>query len=387
MNVVLFNVHDAVLLLTMALYFLLGVSHLNLLSVSRLSFPALLLFCLASAAIPFDILISFGAGFRDYAVDHFPDLFYLFDLGYWVQAPLWYIFVKSVFQQQTKLSWLDVLMFLPFMFFALHQIFAFYLLSSEAKTDVLTSSPEKSFSIEYVVLMRELVRLIVFGLSVNVALRYFGKGSNEGAYVVRCLRAPWPILLTFGLFFLSCISVIDIVLIMLSSTGESAVANALGLSANYLSLILLFGVCVLAINATPLYRLSSLPQSRLQPNKAVEVKIDSGHVALIENAMQNDKLFLENNLSLERLAQHIDLPARTVSSIINQQFNCNFFEFINGYRIEEAKRMMDDKQFAQCNILDIMLETGFNNKATFNTFFKKVQGMTPREYRKRQGAG
>jgi AraC-like DNA-binding protein len=71
-----------------------------------------------------------------------------------------------------------------------------------------------------------------------------------------------------------------------------------------------------------------------------------------------------------------------LSNIINRHFACNFFEFINSYRVEEAKAMLADATLANKSMLDIMLDVGFNSKATFNTLFKKKTGMTPSEYRK-----
>src|SRR5690606_4741131 len=75
-------------------------------------------------------------------------------------------------------------------------------------------------------------------------------------------------------------------------------------------------------------------------------------------------------------------PPRALSNIINRQFECNFFEFINSYRIEEAKRLLAAPEYASKNMLEVMYDVGFNSKATFNTLFKKKVGMTPSEYRK-----
>jgi AraC-like DNA-binding protein len=71
-----------------------------------------------------------------------------------------------------------------------------------------------------------------------------------------------------------------------------------------------------------------------------------------------------------------------LSQIINRQFNQNFFEFINSYRVKECKLIIEKPGNEKITMLKVMDETGFNSKATFNTFFKKLVGMTPTQYRK-----
>jgi AraC-like DNA-binding protein len=58
----------------------------------------------------------------------------------------------------------------------------------------------------------------------------------------------------------------------------------------------------------------------------------------------------------------------------------NFYEFINNYRIKEAKEIL--KTDKEQTISDVFLAVGFNSKSVFNTFFKKNTGMTPSEFRK-----
>src|SRR5690606_24077483 len=101
----------------------------------------------------------------------------------------------------------------------------------------------------------------------------------------------------------------------------------------------------------------------------------------IVGAMTERKHYLEPELTLEQLADQLGLSARLVSNIINRKFNKNFFEFINYYRVEEAKAIITSRP-EHVSMLDVMADSGFNSKSAFNRFFKKYTGMTPTEFRK-----
>jgi AraC-like DNA-binding protein len=58
----------------------------------------------------------------------------------------------------------------------------------------------------------------------------------------------------------------------------------------------------------------------------------------------------------------------------------NFYDFINGYRIMEAKRLLLDPSKRHYTVLAIAFESGFNSKTTFNKVFRKVTGLTPTEF-------
>jgi AraC-like DNA-binding protein len=71
-----------------------------------------------------------------------------------------------------------------------------------------------------------------------------------------------------------------------------------------------------------------------------------------------------------------------VSYAINKEFGTNFFEFINHHRIEEAKRLLSDKAYEKLTVMEILLESGFNSKSSFQRFFKRLTGVSPTEFRK-----
>ena len=64
----------------------------------------------------------------------------------------------------------------------------------------------------------------------------------------------------------------------------------------------------------------------------------------------------------------------------------NFYDLINGYRVEEAKRLLLDSKNMNYTILSVGFEAGFNSKTTFNTVFKKFTGLAPTDYRDKQKA-
>lgn len=106
-------------------------------------------------------------------------------------------------------------------------------------------------------------------------------------------------------------------------------------------------------------------------------------IDIIEAAIHQQKLYLESNINLERFANDISMKPRDLSRIINTHYNVTFFDFINGFRIEEAKRLLASAEHAQDSILEIIFKSGFNSQASFQRHFNRIVGTTPTEYRKK----
>ncbi|AKA35986.1 MAG: AraC family transcriptional regulator [Muricauda sp.] len=102
--------------------------------------------------------------------------------------------------------------------------------------------------------------------------------------------------------------------------------------------------------------------------------------------MDKEKPYLENTLRLDDLAKKMNLSRNHTSQIINQHFNLSFFDFVNRYRIEEAKRLLAEAQDGKTTITQIAYDVGFNNRASFYKAFKKFEGQSPSQYLKPQHA-
>ena len=98
--------------------------------------------------------------------------------------------------------------------------------------------------------------------------------------------------------------------------------------------------------------------------------------------MEQNKLYLQPDLTLQTLAREINVKHHHLSQIINQQHRKNFSDFVNDYRVKEARKMIIEN--GHLKLEAIGYESGFNTKATFNTAFKKITGCTPSEFRKKR---
>ena len=105
----------------------------------------------------------------------------------------------------------------------------------------------------------------------------------------------------------------------------------------------------------------------------------------LEQIMVDDKLYLNPDLSLKDLASYIELPANYVSQLLNLGFQKNFSEYVNSYRVNEFKERILLQENKDLTIMAVAYDSGFNSKTVFNTFFKKIEGITPNTYLKRNG--
>lgn len=120
-------------------------------------------------------------------------------------------------------------------------------------------------------------------------------------------------------------------------------------------------------------------QARYQksPLKDEDVK---RHFGKLEEVMIKKKPYLSPDLTLNKLALEIQIPMYQLSQVINQSTGKSFYEFINSYRIEEAKILLANN--SNFTIEAIAFDCGFNSKPSFYSFFKKYVGVKPLEYQK-----
>ena len=104
-------------------------------------------------------------------------------------------------------------------------------------------------------------------------------------------------------------------------------------------------------------------------------------VERLTRLMEKEKPYLEMGLTLPMLSNMLDVSPNHLSQVINRKLNKSFFDFVNAYRVEEAKKALVSPGTNRFSILGIAMDVGFNSKSAFYTAFKKQTGMTPSQFK------
>lgn len=380
MDKVLFNFHDLVLMMTamQCLLFSVLLVATNTHRVKSTYFLAA--FLLAHAFIPLHEMILWGAEFKWAVRVHWPELYFLGGFAYYLDGALLYFCVKSLVFRDFALRKRDLLHFVPIVLFAIFMWVAFYRLPVEQRT-----------------------------LLINEELLVYGPGYVTAEFLIKCLRVAyavaclvlitrykrllksthsniekvdtnWVTTLVVGFLIVMVMEVVLSVskLMSLKAQYDLKVFEYIGLTGYYTMFVL---VNLLVFTGIRYFASFEAVHQKEAPKKQLNDELLNPDAARhVDITMREEKLFMEPDVTLDHLAERLEIPSRDLSMLINRHFGVNFYEFINRYRVEEARRLL--RTDTDKTITDIYLEVGFNSKSVFNTFFKKITSVTPSQYRK-----
>ena len=125
----------------------------------------------------------------------------------------------------------------------------------------------------------------------------------------------------------------------------------------------------------------ALPKQKYEKT-GLSPDVTAAILARLRDWMATTSPYRNPDLSLADLAAQLHLPPHHLSQVINEQCQQNFFDFLNGYRINEVKRQLRSLDTAHLKLEEIGFAAGFNSKSTFNAAFKKHTQTTPSQFRK-----
>ncbi|MEN8797944.1 MAG: helix-turn-helix domain-containing protein [Flavobacteriaceae bacterium] len=116
-------------------------------------------------------------------------------------------------------------------------------------------------------------------------------------------------------------------------------------------------------------------QSRLRPEQILEYE------RKLIDIMENEKIFMNQKLSIHEVSDRIDVPRRYISEVLNSHMKVSFQEFVNRYRIAAFIERLHQPKYKNYTLFGLASEMGFNSKSTFNSAFKKATELTPLDYK------
>jgi AraC-like DNA-binding protein len=382
---VLFNFHDLILLMTAMQCLLFGIliSVTNTYRLKSTFFLAAFLF--SHALIPINELMMWGAEFKFQVRESLPSLYFIPTIAYYLDGPLLFICINYLVFRDFRLKKIHLLHLLPFTAYILFLCVSFYSYSYEHRLHMINVEsfvygPE-FVSMELFSKVSRVFYIIACFIMINRYKNLLRDSlANMATAHITWLRA---LIIGFLIVMTSEVVLAGSKVINLFAEFDSIVFMTIGLTGNYLSFILVnllvftairdFSIFKKVIDEEPVKK--PLDEQIVNPQMAAEV----------DTAIRNKKTYMNPDITLDTLAESLAIMPRDLSMLINRHFGINFYEFVNRYRIEEAKQMLISEEFKKTTITDIYLAVGFNSKSVFYTFFKKFEGVTPSKYRQTSG--
>lgn len=382
MGFTIFNFHDVILWMTsmQCLFFaclLVATNEKKLKSTYCLAG-----FLLAHAFIPVHEMILWGAEFKLIVRDQMPGIYFLGGAAYYIDGPLLYLCIKALVFRDFALRRRDLWHLIPLFIFIGYMITAFYSLPF-AQRDYLIRSEEFVYGEGYVLLefMAKNMRVVYCVLCLVLIAKY--KKLRESTHSdVQKMDITWVQTLVLGFLLIVGMEMVLAItkVVNLFQQFHWAIFEWMGLSAYYawfmlVNLLVFTGIRYFA-SFEPVQSVETakkpLHEHMLNPAVAEKIRL----------AMETDKPYMEPDITLDNLAATLGYPPKDLSMVINRHFGVNFYEFINQFRVDEAKRMLVSEEYKNTTITDIYMAVGFNSKSVFYTFFKKKVGATPSQYRR-----
>lgn len=300
------------------------------------------------------------------------------------QLPTFYLYVKSACYSDFKLKWFHVLHIIPFLLVNAILIPRYYAVDLTGKVDFL-SNIQSMWEIQFnfiLIHIQIVIYLILAFLTIKKAKRLYLEnyaGESKETFI-------WLFQFTVALSIFYGIALLKNIF-KFSEYQEWSDSLTVGLFV--FELFIISWYLLKALTHPNLFR--SL-HSRLQlvghiisedeqeeDNDTKEIREE---LIALKKYMEEVQPYLNPALTIQDISDAIEIPVRELSLLINHQLNQHFYDFVNSYRIEHAKKLLKDSSKVKWTVLEILYESGFNSKSSFNTAFKKYTGTTPTSYRK-----
>jgi AraC-like DNA-binding protein len=379
MRETIFNIHDLVLMMTsiQCVCFVLLLLATN--PPNNRSNYWLAAFLITQAFIPMHELVLWGTDFRGLMLENYPRLFFWMGFAYFMDGALLYFYVKSLVYRDFSVHRKDALHLIPVLMYVGFLIATFYSYSLPERV-ALIEHDQYVYSAPYLTIdfLGKLGRIFYCVASILLILKYKDQLKATHSTIER-VDIWWLKLLVAGFLIVTSITAALALakIVHLWISFHPNLFQIMGLTSYY---SVFFLVLILVFSSMRYFAtFESIQKEQKQPTETKLVNI--AFAEKVDAAMRSQKLYLSPDLTLDVLSETLHIPSKDLSLIFNRHFHSNFYEFINGYRITEAKQMLADPKHKDKTITQIYLEVGFNSKSVFNTFFKKIVGQTPSEFR------
>lgn len=334
------------------------------------------------AALVFTISIFlFGAIMRSTGYDLIlPHLSRIHDPFTFLVSPLLFLYLKTLISKKDSFPAKNFLHFIPYAICVAY-LLPYYFQNTAAKIQMLLAEHQDPglgnwYYVRSAILI--IYSLIYLSLSIWILAAYLRKIKRKN------IQPDGGVLLQIR-FLVAAVATIWIVGVLRYTLDHTSQTNLL---VPLLAAITVYGLGYIYLsNPETISGAAEMPlPTPKYENSTLSAEKSERYLARLRQIMEIEKPFTDGELTLQKLAEKLSIPAPHLSQTINERLNQSFSDFINSYRVEEVKKMFLDPAKKHYSILAIAEEAGFNSKSSFNAVFKKHTNKTPSEFRKNSNA-
>lgn len=331
---------------------------------------------LAALTLTISIVVSGAVLLTSNYVFVFPHLSRVHHPFVFLAGPLFYLYIRQLTSSETKLEKQDILHFIPFAFCLIY-LLPYYFQTTAGKLRVLgLEYIQDSFGQWYYIrsalfITQFLVYLVLIVLTIaRYSRRVKERNLPRDKAVLREVR--FFVAASFVIWAAAIVRyVVDRGGNLLVPLGASILVYALG----YLKM-------TRAGAAPDLPDLDEQSPGKKYEKSTLTPERAERYLKKLLHCMETEKPYIDGDLTVQKLAEKLAVPSNHLSQTINEGLGQSFSDFVNSYRVEEAKRKLVDPASKHLSVLGIAEDVGFNSKSSFNAVFKKHTNTTPSEFRK-----
>jgi AraC-like DNA-binding protein len=357
---------------SMVFYLLLALFFLLHKKGSRPSNIIFAFFLISCAMLYIDWIVGY---FRYTVFVHFPHILYIGEAFRFVIAPLLFFYTLSVLQSNLRFKKWYLLHLLPFVVVLSLWTIRFYQYPADVKRTLFLSGHLFSDTENSIGSILFNAQVIGYLLAAIVTVHIYKKEMKHQQSSILPRQYSWLNIVLYGFLIMNYLGLLKHFVYDYFGVFSHMLFTSQILSYFVLPLVMLY----YGLRHPELFSLINLKIPRTQIPILSEKVFNDYKTALLR-CMEEQKPYLIPDLNINKLSELVEIPVRSLSEVINKGFHQNFFEFINTYRIAEAKELMAGSHRNK-TILEVVYEVGYNNKSVFNAVFKKYTGKTPKEYR------
>lgn len=331
---------------------------------------------LAALTLMIAIVVSGAVLLTTNYVYVFPHLSRLHHPFVFLAGPLLFLYIKALTSSEKRFGKREFLHFIPFALCFLY-LLPYYFQSGEAKLAHLRAEYyQESLGLWYYIrsiffVVQFLFYLILTAFMLVRYSRKVGQQSSSGERDV-----------LFKIRFFVVASLILWVGVLLRLTIDQSAASNLLVPFGASVLVYAMGYLEMRRPAVVSTNKEEQPSAKKYEKSTLTPERAERYLNRLRQFMDQEKPFTDGDLTIQKLSEKLAIPAHHLSQTINERLGQTFSDFINSYRVEEAKRWLLDPAKKHYSVLAIAEEVGFNSKSSFNAVFKKHVQMTPSEFRK-----